>query len=250
MSSPTQKRVAIVTGASSGIGRETAIALSAAGWSVVLSARREADLEHTAKLCPHETVIVRGDITTESYVKDLFKKTLDAFGRLDMLFNNAGIVQLSTPIDEISLESFQEVFDVNVIGLFLCTREAFRIFKAQSPPGGRIINNGSISAYTPRLHAATYTATKHAVLGLTKSTALDGRAHNITCTQIDIGNAATPMVAAHPTTLQADGSVKREANFDVKHVANAVVHIANLPTDVTVLQMNIMATGMPFVGRG
>jgi len=250
MSSPNEKRVAVVTGASSGIGRATAIALSAAGWSVALSARREAELEQTAKLCQNETIVVPGDVGSEPYVKDLFQKTLDTFGRLDLLFNNAGISRPSISIDETSLESFRQVLDVNVIGVFLCTREAFRIFKTQSPPGGRIINNGSISAYTPRLHSAIYTASKHAVLGLTKSTALDGRAHNITCTQIDIGNAATPMTVTHSATVQADGSVKGETRFDVEHVANTVVHIASLPTEVTVLQMNIMATSMPYVGRG
>jgi len=247
-----QKRVAIVTGASSGIGQASAIALSEAGWTVVLSARRDEALLQTAKRCAHDTLIVPGNIADEIYVKELFKKTIEKFGRLDMLFNNAGIAPCSMPIDEVSLETFRVVLDVNVIGPFLCTREAFKIFKAQSPPGGRIINNGSISAQTPRLYASAYTASKHAVTGLTKSTALDGRAHNITCTQIDIGNADTSMASTQATggTFQADGSIKTESMMDAKHVANAVVYIASLPTEVTVLQMTIMATGMPFVGRG
>ncbi|KAI0373824.1 short-chain dehydrogenase/reductase SDR [Pilatotrama ljubarskyi] len=245
-------KVAVVTGASSGVGRASAIALAQAGWSIALFARRAEMLEETKALCadPAKVLLVGGDVTSEDDVKRLFQSTIDSFGRLDMLFNNAGIVSKQVPIEEVSLEAFQQVIDVNLVGTFLCTREAVRIFKSQSPQGGRIINNGSISAYTPRPFSSPYTSSKHAVLGLTKCTLLDGRAHNITCTQIDIGGAQTGMSPPAQGTLQPDGSYSREATFDAKHVGETVVHIAGLPLDVTVLTFNIMATKMPFVGRG
>lgn len=246
-------KVAVITGASSGIGRSTAIALAEAGWSLVLFARRADKLQDTQAQCPRpdKVLLVNGDVTDELAVIVLFKAAVQRFGRVDLLFNNAGISHAAAPLDEISLETFQNIVNVNLTGPFLCTREAFKVFKAQSPSGGRIINNGSIAAHAPRPHATGYTATKHGVLGLTRATALDGRAHNITCTQIDIGNAHTDMAAGHSLgALQPDGTVKVEGTFDVKHVADAIVHIAGLPLNVTVLNFNIMATTMPFVGRG
>ncbi|KAI0823169.1 short-chain dehydrogenase/reductase SDR [Trametes gibbosa] len=245
-------KIAIVTGASSGVGRATAVALAGAGWSVVLFARRAEKLEESKALCadPTRVVVVEGDVTREEDVRRLFETTIDAFGRLDMLFNNAGITGGQAAVEEWSVEAFKHVLDVNVLGTFLCTREAVKIFKGQKPPGGRIINNGSISAYTPRPLSSAYTASKHAVLGLSKCTLLDGRAHNITCTQIDIGGAQTGMSPPPHGTLQPDGSYSPEATFDPRHVGQSVVHVASLPLDVTVLTFNIMATGMPFVGRG
>ncbi|KAF8525038.1 short-chain dehydrogenase/reductase SDR [Hysterangium stoloniferum] len=245
-----QDRVAVITGASSGIGRVTSISLSKAGWNVVLFARNDEELGITAKSCPGPSLTVKGDVSKEEDVTRLFSEAVRKFGRVDLLFNNAGIAR-GSPIEEISLEVFQSVINVNVIGVFLCTREAVKLFKKQTPQGGRIINNGSISAHTPRPNASPYTTSKHAVLGLTKSTALEGRSFDISVTQIDIGNAATPLAKSLGTgTLQADGSLRAEALFDVQHVADAIVHIAGLPTDVQVLEMNIMATKMPFVGRG
>ncbi|TCD65498.1 hypothetical protein EIP91_002546 [Steccherinum ochraceum] len=255
-------KVAIITGASSGIGRATAVALNKAGWSVVLFARRESELEEAKKECPVQSKVAYfvGDVASEKSVEEVFKFAVDSFGHVDLVFNNAGTSAPPVPIENIELSAFQRVVDINLIGSFLCTREAFRIFKSQSPPGGRIINNGSIASQSPRPQAIAYTATKHAITGLTKSTALDGRAHNITCTQIDIGNALTPMAAQQTVgVLQADGTVAPEATFDVKHVADSVVHVAELPLDVTVLQYTIMlnamdifgrATKMPHVGRG
>jgi len=198
-----------------------------------------------------KTLIIVGDVTDEAFVKDLFAKTVTHFGRLDLLFNNAGIASPPVPIDELSLGAFQQVINVNLIGLFLCTREAVKVFKAQSPPGGRIINNGSLSAHVPRPHSSPYTCSKHAVLGLTKCTSLDGRAHNITCTQVDIGNAHTDMAAGHTSgALQPDGRMVPEPTMNVQHVADSIVHIASLPNDVTVLEYKIMPSGVPFVGRG
>ncbi|KAF9462981.1 hypothetical protein BDZ94DRAFT_1259801 [Collybia nuda] len=246
-------KTAVVTGASSGIGRSTAIALSTAGWNIVLTGRRLDALKETALLtpAPDSHLIVAGDITDEEFVKHLFLRSVDKFGRIDLLFNNAGISSKGVPIEELSMETFQQVMNVNLIGPFLCTREAFRVFKSQSPPGGRIINNGSLSARVPRPHSSPYACSKHALLGLTKCTALDGRAHHITCTQIDIGNAHTNLAAGHiQGALQPDGRMVPEPTFDVKHVADAVVHIAGLPNDITVLEFNIMAAGVPFVGRG
>ncbi|KAM5540899.1 hypothetical protein V8D89_005543 [Ganoderma adspersum] len=245
-------KVAIITGASSGIGQASAIALAEAGWSISLFARRADKLQETKQLCkdPAKVLLVEGDVAKEEDVLRLFRETIDRFGRLDTLFNNAGINSPQVPIEEVSLETFQSVVNVNLIGTFLCTREAVKIFKAQTPQGGRIINNGSISAYTPRPFSSPYTSSKHAVLGLTKSTLLDGRTHNITCTQIDIGGAKTGLSPPPQGTLQPNGSYSQEAVFNAKHVGETIVHIATLPLDVTVLTFNIMATGMPFVGRG
>ncbi|KAH9846407.1 short-chain dehydrogenase/reductase SDR [Lenzites betulinus] len=245
-------KVAIVTGASSGIGRASAIALANAGWSIALFARRVDNLEETKALCadPAQVLLVAGDVSREDDVKRLFQATIDAFGRLDMVFNNAGITGMQVEVENQPAEDFQRVMEVNVLGTFLCTREAVRIFKAQTPPGGRIINNGSVSAITPRPLSSAYTASKHAVLGLTKSTLLDGRAHNITCTQIDIGGAQTGMSPPPQGALQPNGTRMPEATFDARHVGESIVHVAGLPLDVTVLTFNIMATRMPFVGRG
>ncbi|KAG9018692.1 hypothetical protein FRB90_010460 [Tulasnella sp. 427] len=236
-------RVAVITGASSGIGRASAVRLSSEGWIVILSARREKELAETASLCPGETLSIIGDISKEEDIVNLFDRTIARYGRLDLLFNNAGLGGESERIDNITIVNFLNVMNVNVIASVLCTREAFKIFKNQSPPGGRIINNGSLSATTPRPEAAAYTISKHAISGLTKSTALDGRPFNITATQIDIGNAETALSTAHHDnkgTLQADGSIKPEPFMEVSHVANAIAHIASLPNEVTLLEMTIM----------
>jgi NAD(P)-dependent dehydrogenase (short-subunit alcohol dehydrogenase family) len=194
---------------------------------------------------------VQTDVGDPEAVRDLFAKTKEAFGRLDVLFNNAGTGAPAVPMEDLSYEQWQTVLDVNLTGTFLCTQEAIKIMKGQTPMGGRIINNGSVSAHTPRPNAAPYTATKHAVAGLTKATSLDGRKHNIACGQIDIGNAATDMTVRMKTgSLQADGEVEVEPTFDVKHVAESVLYMANLPLDTNVLFMTIMATKMPYVGRG
>jgi len=244
-------KTAIVTGASSGIGKQSAIALSKAGWHVVLTARRLDHLKETASLCPNETLILAGDIMDEPFVKGLFEVATKHFGRVDLLFNNAGIAPKQDPIDMVSLETFQNTINVNLVGSFLATREAMKAMKSQEPQGGRIINNGSLSAHVPRLNSSPYTCSKHGILGLTKSIALDGRAFNITCTQIDIGNAQTEMAAGHTVgALQADGCIVPEPTFDVKHVADTIVHIANLPPDVSMLNVTIMAAGAPYVGRG
>jgi len=246
-------KVAIITGASSGIGRHSAIALSKAGWSVVLFARRLENLVETQNLCadPSQVLAIQGDVSNEASVAKLFADTVARFGRLDLLFNNAGVSAPPIPIEEFDLAKLQQVLNINIVGTWLCTREAVKLFKSQTPQGGRIINNGSISAYTPRPHSAPYTASKHAVLGLTKATLLDGRNFNITCTQIDIGNARTDMSGSHSDgTLQADGRMVAEKMYDAKHVGDAIVYLAGLPHEVTVLTFNLMATGMPFVGRG
>ncbi|KAF9485863.1 NAD(P)-binding protein [Pholiota conissans] len=244
-------KTAIITGASSGIGRHTAVALSKAGWNIVLTARRLGALKETESLCQNETLILAGDITDEPFVKGVFETAVAHFGRLDLLFNNAGVSAKQVPIENMSLETFQTVIDVNLIGCFLTTREAMRVFKSQSPQGGRIINNGSLSAHVPRPHSFPYTCSKHAITGLTKCTALDGRSFGITCTQIDIGNAHTDMAKGHIVgAMQADGSVAPEPTMDVEHIANTIVHIASLPPDVAMLEVNIMAAGAPYVGRG
>ncbi|KDQ62268.1 hypothetical protein JAAARDRAFT_149037 [Jaapia argillacea MUCL 33604] len=253
MANTTSTKVAIITGASSGIGRAAAIALSAVGWSLGLSGRREEQLKETAELCnlKDKTLVVPGDVTDEEYVIRLFKETVEKFGRIDLVFNNAGTNAPAVPLEQLTLSQFQNVVNVNLTGSFLVTREAFKYFKAQDPQGGRIINNGSISAHTPRPNSSPYTSSKHAITGLTKCTALDGRAFNISCTQIDIGNAYTDMAARLSVgALQANGSVVPEAMMDPKHVADAIVHIASLPNEVQVLNFTIMSTKMPFVGRG
>ncbi|MFT3954905.1 MAG: SDR family oxidoreductase [Piscinibacter sp.] len=252
MSNPS--RVALVTGAGSGIGRACALALHAAGYHVVLAGRRADALAETVAAAPGERerlLAVPADVGDPASVKALFAKTQEAFGRLDVLFNNAGMGAPAIPMEDLSYEQWKAVVDVNLTGPFLCTQAAIRLMKSQTPQGGRIINNGSISAYAPRPFSAPYTATKHAISGLTRSTALDGRRHNIACGQIDIGNAATDMTQRMANgVIQADGSTKVEPRMNVKHVADAVVHMASLPLDANVLFMTVMATSMPFVGRG
>lgn len=248
-------RVALVTGAGSGIGRACALALHAVGYHVVLAGRRLDALNETIAQASGgsdaKLLAVPTDVGDPASVKALFAKTKEAFGRLDVLFNNAGMGAPAVPMEDLTYEQWKAVVDVNLTGPFLCTQEAIRLMKSQSPQGGRIINNGSISAYAPRPFSAPYTATKHAISGLTRSTALDGRRHNIACGQIDIGNAATEMTERMAAgVIQADGSTKVEARMDVKHVADAVVHMASLPLDANVLFMTVMATTMPFVGRG
>ena len=246
-------KVAIVTGAGSGIGAATARALAEDGYAVALAGRREATLQEAAAAAPVDsrTLVVPTDVRDSVSVRALFAATLDAFGRLDLLFNNAGVGAPSLPLEDLTLEQWQTVVDINLTGPFLCTQEAFRIMKNQRPRGGRIINNGSISAYVPRPNSAPYTATKHAITGLTRSTSLDGRKYDIACSQIDIGNAQTDMTRRMAAgTLQADGSVRVEPVMDVENVARAVVHMASLPLDANVQFMTIMATKMPYIGRG
>ena len=247
-------KVAIITGAGTGIGKRSALALLKDGWSVALAGRRVEKLEETrdeaGDLARH-TLVVRTDVGDPEGVKKLFARTMETFGRLDLLFNNAGAGSPARPLEDLAFEVWKRVVDANLTGPFLCTQEAFKIMKSQTPMGGRIINNGSISAQTPRPNSAPYTATKHGMVGLTKSTALDGRKYDIACCQIDIGNAATEMTSAMTRGVpQADGSRKVEPTFDVEKVSEAVLFIANLPLDTNVLFMNIMATKMPFVGRG
>lgn len=246
------QRIAVVTGAGSGIGRASALALAKAGYAVVVAGRRKDELEKTVSMAGGATVVaVPTDVSDEASVAALFKVVKDRFGRIDVLFNNAGMGAQAVPLDELPVEKWRQVVDVNLTGSFLCAREAMKMMRAQSPKGGRIINNGSISAYAPRPYSAPYTATKHAVLGLTKAISLDGRADRIVCSQIDVGNAATEMTERMANgVLQADFTTKVEPRMDVRHVADAVVHVANLPLDVNVLTMTIMANDMPFVGRG
>jgi NAD(P)-dependent dehydrogenase (short-subunit alcohol dehydrogenase family) len=245
-------KVALVTGAGSGIGRACAMALGEAGYAVVLTGRDESKLKDTASHMKGVTLCVSADVTNPASVKNLFSKTLEKFGRLDVLFNNAGTGAPGTVLlEDLTFEQWSAVVNTNLTGPFLCTQEAFKIMKAQTPMGGRIINNGSISAHAPRPNSAPYTATKHAISGLTKSTALDGRKYDIACGQIDIGNAASAMTANMSGGVpQADGTLKPEPTMDVHEVARAVVHMASLPLSANVLSMTIMATKMPFVGRG
>jgi NAD(P)-dependent dehydrogenase (short-subunit alcohol dehydrogenase family) len=253
MQSATAK-VAIVTGAGSGIGRAVSLALLNAGWAVALAGRRAALLEETAALAgeaesralPHAT-----DVADPESVVALFEATHARFGRLDLLFNNAGTGAPPVPLEELSVEQWRRVVDVNLTGAFLCTQAAFRLMKAQEPRGGRIINNGSISAHVPRPRSVAYTATKHAITGLTRSTSLDGRAYGIACGQIDIGNAGTEMTRAMSRgVMQADGSIAAEPVMDVAAVADAVLYMAGLPLEANVQFMTVMATQMPFIGRG
>ena len=245
-------RVAIVTGAGSGIGRASALALAEAGYRVALAGRRRAPLEETAGLAdPGRTLVVPSDVSDPQSVRHLFQTTAGAFGRLDLLFNNAGTGAPAVPLEDLSVEDWQRVVGTNLSGAFFCTQEAFRVMKGQTPRGGRIINNGSISAYAPRPNSAPYTATKHAITGLTRSTALDGRKYDVACGQIDVGNADTDMAARMKAGIvQADGSTAGEPTIDPAIVARAVVHMASLPLDANVLFMTVMATKMPFVGRG
>lgn len=246
-------KVALVTGAGSGIGRAVALALAREGYRVALAGRRADALDATAALAPERANVlpVAADVTDPAAVRALFERTKEAFGRLDVLFNNAGTGAPAIPLEDLTFEQWTKVVDVNLTGVFLCTQEAFRLMKAQSPRGGRIINNGSISATAPRPNSAPYTATKHAITGLTKSTSLDGRRYDIACGQIDIGNAATEMTARMVEGVpQANGTVAVEPRMDVAHVAQAVVYMAGLPLDANVLFMTVMATQMPLVGRG
>ncbi len=247
-------RVAIVTGAGSGIGRSAALALLGGGYKVTLVGRRLDALEESAGLAGNNSanaLPVSADAGKPDAVTNVFKKTVDSFGRLDVLFNNAGIGVRAPSLEEITPEQWQSVVDINLTGTFLCTREAMIIMKDQNPMGGRIINNGSLSAYVPRPGSAPYTATKHGVTGLTRSTALDGRKYNIACSQIDIGNAATPMTERMSGGVpQANGDMIAEPTFDVNHVGQQVLFIANLPLDTNIQFMTIMATKMPYIGRG
>jgi NAD(P)-dependent dehydrogenase (short-subunit alcohol dehydrogenase family) len=252
----TTPKVAVVTGAGTGIGRAVALALMGEGYSVALAGRRHDKLAETAnagRATNGKGLVVSTDVSDPVAVKALFSRTREAFGRLDVLFNNAGIGAPAMPIEDIPYETWKKVVDINLTGMFLCTQEAIRQMKSQDPRGGRIINNGSISAHTPRPGAAAYTATKHAITGLTKQTALDCRGHDICCGQIDIGNAATPlterMVQGHGV-LQPDGRSMVEPRMNADDVGRAVVYMANLPLDTNVLFMTVMANLMPFVGRG
>jgi NAD(P)-dependent dehydrogenase (short-subunit alcohol dehydrogenase family) len=247
-------KTAIVTGAGTGIGKAVALALLGEGYAVVLAGRRPEPLQQTvAEAGPHasRTLVVPTDVGDPESVRVLFEKTRDTFGRLDLLFNNAGISAPGVPLEELSIAQWRAVVDTNLTGAFLCTQHAFTLMKGQNPRGGRIINNGSISAYAPRPNSAPYTATKHAITGLTKSTSLDGRQYDIACGQIDIGNAATDMTARMAKGVpQANGSIAVEPRLDVAHVARAVVYMAGLPLDANVQFMTVMATKMPFIGRG
>ena len=243
--------VAIVTGAGTGVGQAASEALLGAGYQVALAGRRTEPLEEVAARWPDAALVQSTDVGSEAQVKALFEAVVARFGRLDLLFNNAGSGAPPVPLEELSLAQWQAVVDANLTGSFLCTREAFRVMKSQDPPGGRIINNGSISAHVPRPNSAPYTSTKHGVTGLTRSTILDGRAFGITCGQIDIGNAETPMTQRmHKGVLQPDGSTKVEPTMDVRHVADAVLYMAGLSPDANVPFLTVMANGMPFIGRG
>jgi len=250
----TAGKVAIVTGAGTGVGRAAALALLRAGYRVVLAGRRPEPLENVKKEAGangKDALCVPANVADPASVKALFATTRQAYGRLDVLFNNAGVNAPGIPLEDLTLEQWRNVVDINLTGMFLCTQEAFRIMKDQKPRGGRIINNGSISAHAPRPNSSPYTATKHAVTGLTKCTSLDGRKYDIACGQIDIGNARTEMAERMAKGVpQADGSVKVEPLMDVNHVGEAVVHMANLPLETNVQFLTIMASKMPFVGRG
>jgi NAD(P)-dependent dehydrogenase (short-subunit alcohol dehydrogenase family) len=250
----SSSKIALVTGAGSGIGRNVSLALLREGYSVVLAGRRAATLEETAAAAGDfagRALVVPTDVSDHASVEALFAKLNDAFGRLDLLFNNAGISAPSVLLEDLTVEQWKSVVDTCLTGAFLCTREAFKLMKAQKPRGGRIINNGSISAQVPRPNSAPYTAAKHAITGLTKSTSLDGRKYDIACGQIDIGNADTNMAAKMKRgVLQADGSIAVEPTIDVEHVARAVLYMASLPIDANVSSLTVLATKMPYVGRG
>jgi NAD(P)-dependent dehydrogenase (short-subunit alcohol dehydrogenase family) len=251
---PNFTKVALVTGAGSGIGRTVALALSGVGYQLVLAGRRKEALEETLALAgtaKGSALAVAADISDPAAVRALFSQTEQAFGRLDLLFNNAGVGIPSAALEDVTAEQWQRVVQTNLSGTFYCTQEAFRLMKRQTPQGGRIINNGSISAHVPRPNSAPYTATKHAVTGLTRSTSLDGRKYNIACGQIDIGNAATEMAMRMADGVpQADGTIRREDLIDPSIVGNAVLYMASLPLDANVQFMTVMATKMPFIGRG
>ena len=249
----TTTRIAIVTGAGSGIGKATSLTLSRAGYAVVLAGRRAELLNQVVAEsgAGSRVLAIETDVANPAAVKNLFSRALATFGRLDLLFNNAGTGAPAIPIEDLDIEKLKSVIDINLLGPFLCTREAIRIMKSQDPQGGRIINNGSISAHAPRPNSAPYTATKHAITGLTKSTSLDGRKYNIACGQIDIGNAMTELAARMASGVpQANGEIAIEPMMDVQIVADAVLHMASLPLTANVQFMTVMATKMPFVGRG
>jgi NAD(P)-dependent dehydrogenase (short-subunit alcohol dehydrogenase family) len=247
-------KVAIVTGAGRGIGKQAAIGLLKEGYSVSLAGRHADTLEATFRESdapPSQAIVVPADVCDPDSVQALFAKTKDTFGRLDLLFNNAGIFTPGILLEDLTYEQWKSAVDTNLTGSFLCTQEAFKIMKSQEPRGGRIINNGSISAHAPRTNSVAYTATKHAITGLTKSTSLDGRKYDIACGQIDIGNAATEMTSKMKTGVtQANGTLEIEPTMDLRHVVAAVLYMASLPLDANVQFMTVMATKMPFVGRG
>jgi NAD(P)-dependent dehydrogenase (short-subunit alcohol dehydrogenase family) len=251
---PRHGRVAVVTGAGSGIGRQVALALLDAGWLVALAGRREEALREVVtqrEADSDATLVAPTDVTRPAEVRALFAAVRDRFGRMDLLFNNAGVFGRAAPVEDVAYEDWRTVVDTNLTGAFLCAQEAFRAMKDQDPPGGRIINNGSLSAHVPRPHAIGYTATKHAITGLTKAISLEGRRYNIACGQIDIGNAATDMTRAMSRGVpQADGSLAAEPTMDVTHAASAVVYMASLPLEANVQFLTVMATAMPFIGRG
>jgi NAD(P)-dependent dehydrogenase (short-subunit alcohol dehydrogenase family) len=248
------RKVAVVTGAGTGIGKAAALALARDGWAVVLAGRRKEALEAVAGEVGRAgatALVVATDVADPAQIRNLFARTVETFGRLDLLFNNAGIGAPAVPLEDLPYEQWKAVVDTNLTGAFLCTQEAFRIMKAQEPRGGRIINNGSISAHVPRPNSAPYTATKHAITGLTRVTSLDGRKYDIACGQIDVGNAETPLTQRMKQGVpQANGTVAVEPVMDVEHVGRAVAQMAGLPLDANVQFMTIMATKMPFVGRG
>jgi NAD(P)-dependent dehydrogenase (short-subunit alcohol dehydrogenase family) len=255
-SSSKSKKIALITGAGSGIGRAVALALAREEYSVILAGRRIGFLQETAAMVRSgssraKVLVAPADVTDPSSVETLFAKIRGAFGRLDLLFNNAGISAPPVLLEDLTLEQWKSVVDASLTGAFLCTREAFKLMKSQQPRGGRIINNGSISAQSPRPNSAPYTAAKHAITGLTKSTALDGRKYDIACGQIDIGNAATAMTAKMKRGVaQADGTIAIEPTIDVEDVARAIVYMASLPLNANVASLTVLATKMPYVGRG
>jgi NAD(P)-dependent dehydrogenase (short-subunit alcohol dehydrogenase family) len=248
------RKVALVTGAGSGIGRAVSLALHSDGYAVVLAGRRVSELEKTVAQTDqseNRMLVVQTDVTKPDEVRSLFAKAKDAFGRLDLLFNNAGVSTPPVPMEDLTFKQWTEAVDVNLTGAFLCAQQAIKIMKAQQPPGGRIINNGSISAHAPRPNSAPYTATKHAITGLTKCISLDGRKYDIACGQIDIGNAATEMTEPMAAGVaQANGTMAVEPRMNLKHVCDAVLYMANLPLEANVQFMTVMATKMPFIGRG
>ena len=250
----TTTKVALVTGAGSGVGRYAALALLNDGYSVVLAGRRADALDETIRMSTQSdasSLAVPTDVTDPKAVTILFKSTKDRFGKLDLLFNNAGMGAPAKPLEELTVKQWTDVVDVNLTGSFLCTQEAFRLMKSQNPMGGRIINNGSVSAHAPRPNSAPYTSTKHAITGLTKSTSLDGRKYNIACGQVDIGNAETDMTKRMKEGVpQADGSTMVEPTMDVDNVSRAILYMANLPPNANAQFLTIMATKMPYLGRG
>ncbi|MEQ1884073.1 MAG: SDR family oxidoreductase [Bryobacteraceae bacterium] len=247
------QKIALVTGASSGIGRAVALGMQSAGYTVAICGRRESELQRTAEMSESGApmLCIRCDVSQPDSVKTMFARIQETFGRIDVLFNNAGRSAPPIPMEDLTFEQWNAVIGSNLTGAFLCAQEAIRMMKAQEPKGGRIINNGSIAAYTPRPFSAPYTASKHGILGLTKAISLDGRAHNIACGQIDIGNAATPMTERMATgILQPNGTTVPEDRVDLRHVVDAVVYMANLPLEANVQYLTVLATKMPFVGRG